>query len=371
MAGQKGEGLKPDDYWVVLLAALVAVVLLWLVFGARAVALLGWMRKYELLIFAPMSPNAGELQSKLVQLNGRYLTFVESVAMLSKTGIYVRWLYIPVLAVMSYVVYVKGFRFRYTKQHSMTSLAKQEAKLWPEIAPVAGKQKELVSGDTRKGPWAVSMTEWEYADMHKLAERGGALDRARTREVFTQQLGPLWVSPEALPIHARALYAAFLLRICDDNEDPKLRSKASMEAFRKLSRSFAEGGGDPKKMDTAWVAPTIAKYKNHPSIKRVHAQHAYVFTVMATLQQIARADGVLASAMYLWLKPTDRRLWYTLNNVGRYAFHIECAGIMSHWLFEKTVGMAAPSPMLESAINGLDEALKDYSEDDRLDLLYK
>ena len=263
---------------------------------------------------------------------------------------------------MAVVLYMKSFRGRFRRRHTMASLAKQEAVLWPEIAPVAGKQLEMVSGDTTKGEWAVAMTEWEFADKYKLAQRGGKLNRDAARDVFVKQLGPLWSGHEALPAHARGLLAAFILRIAGQRDE-------SLVAFRKMSSTYANRGG-LKGMDLKWVDAVLEKHGKNPAVLKVFERHAYVFTVMATIQQIARADGVLASPMYLWLKTVDRRLWYTLNNVGRYAFHVECAGIMAHWLFEKTVGGACPSPMVEKAVDGLAMALTEFREDDSLERLY-
>ncbi len=350
------------NFIVVGIAVVLFAVIMWLLLGRHFSAFMGVLRRYEMALFAPFFEGAADLWRRLVDLNGGPLEFRDTYAMLTLTGNYVRWLYVPPLLAMAVVLYMKSFRGRFRKRHSMSSLAKQEAALWPEIAPVAGKQVQMVEGDITKGPWAVAATEWEFAEKHKLAKRGGKLNRDGSRDVFVAQLGPLWAGPKALPLHARALLAAFALRIAGKKDE-------SLAAFRKMSATFEAGGG-VKGMDTSWVDAAIAEHADHPSLLKVYERHAYVFTVMATVQQIARADGVLASPLYLWLKTVDRRLWYTLNNVGRYAFTVECAGIMAHWLFEKTVGSACPSPMVEKAVDGLEQALTEFSEDDSLERLY-
>jgi intracellular multiplication protein IcmP len=48
-------------------------------------------------------------------------------------------------------------------------------------------------------------------------------------------------------------------------------------------------------------------------------------------------SGVLQSALFLWLKPKDRRLWYILNNVGRKVAWPEITGVFAHWQFEYTL----------------------------------
>lgn len=361
-SGQEGSDSLQSNLIIITITVVVMAVILWLIFGSRFSILMSILRKYELWLFKPFFAGALDLWQRLTGLNGSPLEFRDTFVMLTATGNYVRWLFIPPIVVMAVIVYMKSYRGRFRRRHSMSSLAKQEAVIWPEIAPVAGRQIEMVSGDITKGEWAAVMTEWEFAVKHKLAVRGGKLNRDASRDTFVNQLGPLWAGHQALPMHARALLAAFALRIAGKTDE-------ALVAFRKMSSSYAAGGG-LKGMDFTWVDAVLQEHGRHPNLLRVYERHAYTFTVMATVQQIARADGVLASPLYLWLKPVDRRLWYTLNNVGRYAFHVECAGIMSHWLFEKTVGAACPSPMVEKAIDGLEQALDDFTEDDSLDRLY-
>ena len=94
------------------------------------------------------------------------------------------------------------------------------------------------------------------------------------------------------------------------------------------------------------------------------------------LLKISRRHGVMASAMFIWLKPTDRTLWYAMNNTGMDtsaggAFHAECAGIMSHYQAEKTLGKKILFPVVDYAIDGLQKAVNEFCEDDSLEKLYK
>ncbi len=52
------------------------------------------------------------------------------------------------------------------------------------------------------------------------------------------------------------------------------------------------------------------KYKNSRPVTRVLRAHAYVLTVMASMLLLARKEGVMATADFLWLKTIDRTLWY-------------------------------------------------------------
>lgn len=368
--GQGSDSFE-GNFFIIGAATVITAIILWMVVGRHYSALMGVVRRYEMSLFAPFFAGAANLFSKLTALNGNSLELGQTIAMLTKTGNYVRWLYFPLMVVFAIILYTKSYRGRFRRKHTMSSLAKQEAELWPEIAPVAGRQIEMVEGDITKGEWAAAMTEWEFATKHKLAkhgtmatdpatgkESGIKLDRDASRDVFISQLGPMWTGVNSLPVHTRALYAAFLLRIAGNG-------KESLAAFRLMSSTFAKGG--LKGMDTSFADAAISAHGKHELVLMTLERHAYVFTVMATLQQISRADGVLASPMYLWLKTVDRRLWYTLNNVGRYAFHVECSGVMAHWLFEKTISSACPSPMVEKAIDGLKEALDNFTTDDSVE----
>ena len=64
-----------------------------------------------------------------------------------------------------------------------------------------------------------------------------------------------------------------------------------------------------------------------------------------------------SSADFLWLKPVDRRLWYTLNSVGRQTPFAEVAGIFAHWIAEKEAGRKLLVPMVDEATKALEIVL--------------
>ena len=57
---------------------------------------------------------------------------------------------------------------------------------------------------------------------------------------------------------------------------------------------------------------------------------SYALTLMGSMLELARADGVLAVAEFIWLKPVDRRLWYMLGSAGRQTPFVEVSGPSSH-----------------------------------------
>jgi intracellular multiplication protein IcmP len=80
---------------------------------------------------------------------------------------------------------------------------------------------------------------------------------------------------------------------------------------------------------------------------------------MASLLELARTEGVMATAEILWLKPLDRRMWYVLNNIGRQVSFVECAGPIAHWLSEKKLNRPLRIPLVEGAVTAMQLALDD------------
>lgn len=380
---KNGGGEKSDFESTVLAVAIggvLAVLGAWYLLGPYISAVLGVLRRVELIPFALFYDGAATIRFKLLQTNGGAIDFHNLLRMMASSGIYVRWLYLPILPILAFVLLTKSNRLNYQKQHTMASLAKQESAIWPEISPIVGKQDILMNGDEHTGDWAVALTEWEFAEKYNLANRlDKKLDKDAARAVFAAQLGPRWSGFSRLPGYKKGIFAALVLRVAGESDKGEAM-------FRVMAKSYSLGGLSG--MDVSFADGVIATYGQHPNVLRAIAQHAYVSTLLATMLQLSRAEGVLASPMFIWLKAVDRGLWYLLNNVGRYAFHVECAGVAAHWLYEKTVGEACSTPMVESAISkvgvrtindkaqqtligGLEMALLEYTEDDALDRLYR
>src|SRR5207237_4772929 len=120
------------------------------------------------------------------------------------------------------------------------------------------------------------------------------------------------------------------------------------------------------KLNFNGVDQLLKKHEHSKQVQTIVRSHAYISTVMASLLLAARDDGVQASSDFLWLKPMDRRLWYTLNTVGRQTPFAEIAGIFAHWIAEKEAGIKLQVPMVEEATNAMEVALKEviYSPDE-------
>ena len=237
---------------------------------------------------------------------------------------------------------------RFGRVFSMNSLRKQGRKLWPYTSPV---QENLVNTDITKGPWAMAELPMDFCKRHKLLrvevndreETVWAIDKPTAEAALAKQLGVQWTGIHRLPEHARALAACFLAKI-DRN------TSATKALLEQIARSSATGV-----LDFEGVDELLKKYEDSKALKWLEKRHAYVYTLMASMLDISRSEGVLASADFLWLKPLDRPLWYMLNSVGRQTAVIEAAGPFAHWLAEKRLKRPLRTPMVGQAVSALAE----------------
>lgn len=347
-----------DNAGVILIGMVVLAGISWLLFHEQFSRALISVRSAELWAMGLISPEAGKLAEFIRKMDPGLIDFSLFQMVLVETGSFVRWFFAPAIAVLAlWVLFNKPVSDRFRQVHTMQSLKEQEAKIWPVIAPTIAL--DLVkSGDIRKGPWAVAQTEREFASRHELI-KDGALDKEKARQVFSAQIGRPWPGIENLRPYEKGLLAAFILY------GKKKRSEAE-HFLGVMATSYAKGA-----IDISWAGDILKDAANDTHLKRVLARHNNVHSVLATMFQVAKAWGVAASSMFVWLKPVDRRLWYVLNGVGSYTFFVESAGSMAHWLAEKTLAEPLIVPIINNAVDGFEFALSEYCEDESMDDIYK
>lgn len=287
------------------------------------------------------------------------ITWKEVVELTSLVGTYTRYFYMAIIIVLAFFLYQKDISTKFCKVYSMKTLRAQEQENWPSIAPVI--KEDLWKADIGEGPWAMALNPMEFGRKYNLLKKNdllmeasmpgqemtAALKKADAKRIFTMQLGPIWKDFNSCQPHVIALAAIFMARLCRDRESANQISK-------QLSISFAKG-----KIDYSSAYPVLEKHKNSFQVQEIVQKHAYVCTVMASLLEAARDDGVVPSSEFLWLKPIDRRLWYTLNCVGRQTPFVEVGGVFAHWKAEKKMNRASLTPMIDEAIKALDIAIKE------------
>lgn len=301
----------------------------------------------------PHLSNIHAVQAHILKTNASTETFDNFAEINDYVGKWTRYPAALLLLILAVIIYFRHTASRFRTSYSMKTLKKTEVQNWPQITPVLSL--DLVNEDPEKGPWAMAKLPLDFCRENELiyqkkttdGSRIWGLHRGPAHRVFVMQLGPLWRGCDSLPIHVKALIAIFIAR-----------AERERDVAKKLLTQIAASASSGK-LDFTGVEELIQRYKNSRVIKWLELRHAYLNTLMASLLEIARADGVLATAEFLWLKPLDRRLWYVLNSVGRQTAVVEVAGPFSHWLAERKVRRALKTPMVKEAVNALEACMED------------
>jgi len=371
---RSGQTQNPTDqttnfFWMLILIVIV-VLAVWFFKREFIVAPIFWVRLQELYLvdFAsrmlqhvqhwlpfhiPTIENFAGLEHFLSSSDPKKVSWIDFSWANATLGNLVRFPIAIILVVLAVYVYFRHGQLRFSQVHNMKTILKLEQQNWPQITPVLNL--DLVSEDLTKGPWAMSENPIEFCRKHDIVEvkldKTGAkvhtIKQGPARRLLTMQLGPLWQGADKLPIHIKALLVVFVARAERDRD-------VAHKLLAQIARSAATG-----KLDFTGVEAALQKYKRSKVVRWLEKRHAYLYTLMSSMLEIARTDGVLATAEFLWLKPVDRRLWYVLNTVGRQTSFVEVAGPYAHWRAEKKVGHAVKTPMVKEAVSALQSALED------------
>lgn len=296
-----------------------------------------------------------------------HLTRDGFTALLTESGSYYNLPVLVFLFILAIILYIKNPGNKFNNVFNIASFRKVQSQNWPQILPPSNY--DLINTDINEGPWASSLTPLNFARKYKLLDvivnenynpllgelpKVAKLKEKNAEQVFAQQLGEQWMGPENLPIHTQALFAVFAAIANQDR-------KTGFTLLRQFNEAFRLG----KKPNYNGVKEVLNKYKDTKLVKKVESRHNYVMTVMAAMLELARTDGVLACADFLWLKTIDRKLWYMLHNVGRRAAFPEVAGAVAHWRIEARMQKKLVSPMVHEAVKALKIGIAEiiYPED--------
>lgn len=271
-----------------------------------------------------------------------------------------RIVFTVLLGLMAICTIFFGHGTQYRRRLNLEGLMREQARSFPAIQP-------FLKFDPRKLPFrapgqavpaqlplfAEALSPEEWVAYHEIPVNGTQLDAAAAHRALAQQLGKRWEGPQKLPLHMQGLFAAFALKHVRKRKD-------SEELFNQLALSWsADGGFKPSAKVRSRIAQVIKDPKIGGALQKYADQHAYVTTAM--LRSLARAreeGGVIAPAIFLWLRGHDRTLWYPLNNLGRKSFHAEAAGAMVHYTHEIIAGQKIPTPRFEEVIKNIELYLK-------------
>ena len=273
---------------------------------------------------------------------------------------YYRWpISFVLLTAGAYAIFFSP-RNKFMTKHTLESLIVTQAKMWPIISPIVKFNPSLtgrILGERvpDKLPlFAEALSPEEWVSWNRIPIVNGLPDREAARRAFIRQLGPRWNGISPLPIHMKALMAAFALKGAQKRVE-------SDDFLGKLAVSWSPSHGF--RPDAELVAE-IKKILKDPDlggrIAPIADHHAWRTTAMLGALKWARDNGgVLAPAQFLWLRGEDRALWYPLNNLGRRAYHSEGAGAMAHFMAEEAAKKPLPIPRVDTVLVTLNTYLHD------------
>ena len=367
MASPGGGGGQQQDgslgpLWI-LVGLCVGLALIWFLFHTYLMMGFIKLKLFEISLFSFFTDRLDSSAAFLRVLQPDDVTWRQAYAIASLVGGYIAIPSAVFLLVIAFIIFKGNSAKDFRNIYDMSKLAAVGKDLWPQIKPSYGLN--LCQQPLEKGPWAMSITPMNFAKRKKLIieeeapliegelRRGkkivARLDRGKANALFLLQLGDVWNGYEKLPPHLIAVLGILVARANHD-------VKASNQLLLQISNSF---NNKKNTADYSGAKELCEKYINSKVVQRAISLHAYELTVLATMLELARCDGVFATADFLWLKPLDRRCWFLLNTVGRRTPFAEAAGVYAHWIAEKALGRRAILPMVEAATDGLETALSE------------
>jgi len=357
-SGQADDSLS---YLWILVAIFAALIGIW--YFAHNYIVYGYLqlKSAEISVINLFTSRLKPVQEWIRLVPAEQVTFTKLTLAANLVGSYFRLPVAVLLFILAIILYRSDPIRKCKRAYNMKTLLLAQRHNWPKINPVA--HLDLVNTPALEGPWSMALTPMEFCKKYKLIEieasplKEGQLKReqetiakvlrGKANKMFTMQLGPSFSTVDHLSIHVKALAGIFIARANRDR-------KGADQLLQQIAVSSVDG-----KLNLAGAEELCNKHKDSKLMRMVCERHAYVLTMMASLLELARMDGVLAVAEFLWLKPVDRRLWYMLSSVGRQTPFTEVAGPFAHWLAEKELGQKIVTPMIDEATNALELAMNE------------
>lgn len=329
-------------------------------------------------------------------------------ALLAVGGSFGRWFIAPFTAWAGWLAYQNvGTIQRFTRQFTMKTLLQHNAKLFASLAPVAFRDRLVSDEPTSTGPWRVIESPMLFAIRNKIIKDkkgnlvaegdcftstgvprvrvkvpdGGFLfDEKRAIDVYEQRIGPKFPGVKGLlkqPRYIRGLIGAFCAVAIGKKEDGGRIFDAMSSSFNEKTAVASQDGreipGDFD-IDIADADKFIERAFRRRSpnetdvesdlamalIDKLSMHSVYLYVWMAELLQVARMQGgATPPNEFIWLRPSNRELWYLLTAVGGNTVSPEGAACWAHRDAEKVLGGSIPSPAVETAAYALLQAIED------------
>lgn len=363
-AQQQQQGGSGDNalapLWIMAFLFAVAL-LLWYLFHEQIVSVVFKIKLFEAHLVGLFTPSLKGVILEMQTVPAESVTYDLMMKLSRQVGNVVRYPIMVILVLLGWMLYVSDVTARYKKTYDMKRLLNEESVNWPHVSPVLGL--DLLEEPLDEGPWAMGTPPVDFAVRHKILKKEPeqlpttwarrkeppalTIKLAEAKEVFMMQMGAHWRGPKALNAHTKALFIIFAAKYHRDRDV----TKKFLEQINLSSTT--------NKLNFSGINSHLRKYVKHEKIVKIMQEHAYVSTVMASMLQLSREDGVFPTADFLWLKPIDRPLWFMLNSVGRQTPFCDVSGPFAHWLVEKEFGRACLVPRVDAAVKGLEAAVKE------------
>lgn len=277
-------------------------------------------------------------------------SFGEMASIIGTVGLYFAAFSAPIWVAIAVYIQTTGVVSAFDEKYKMEDFRRKESVNWPPISTVVGTK--LLKQPMDDGEFGMCLQPMDFAKKHDLLDVTisagkpiAKVNRARAHRVFITQLGPRWEGNlQNFPPYIIALFAIFASKANHD-------TKGAAALMRQISESSFKGNTN---LNFSGSYALLGKHIKSMKVARAVGCHAYLLPAMASMLEAARDDGVIATPEFIWLKPTDRRLWYMLNSVGRQVAFTEVGGPFGHWKVEKRLRRPLITPMVEEAITALE-----------------
>ncbi len=288
--------------------------------------------------------------------------WADIVAVLSTVGGIMRWPIAAIIIVMTVTVMFKmkggGFTRRFSlvsRKGTGISFVAYQSSLWKAIKPVLTFNPDNIG--TNEDP---ARTPLEWLRDHNISPvqtvRGGpiTLPISETEAALSRQLGPVWTGLLEAPVHVQFLAVIAALNYSWSSARRKLGEDAATIMSQKAPRERQEV------LLARLIKPHLENRALVTAVNTVAGRHHYQSTAICALYEWSRRKGaVLASAEVRWLKRIDRVMWYSINNLGRRAFHVEAGGVIAHYFAECVNFERIDKPYVLPAIEGLQSTVNE------------
>lgn len=315
---------------------------------------------------------------------GRY-TWDQMIKLTSATGSYWRWILTPISLYFCYLSLNRvSIEKEFSRTFNMRTLLKNNVKEFPYMAPVANI--DLLQMPLYEGYWEVPLSPLEFAVKHNLildsnnktlpkqlfldkdnypnedssilkktGPSGIHLDRMKTINLFSKQVGKKYSGMESLPYYLIGLSAVFMLKIIGGHKN----NEKADELINLMSLSYKnEKNGKPISLDIGDAREVYKNLEYNPLVQKAIKFHtAYVSTFMIALLINARKkSGVITTTQFIWLRPINKTMFLILNQIGGQRPFAESIGPWIHYLYEEM----SSQPIYDM---NLDTAFEDFCYD--------